>query len=455
MIKRWLGWLRSRNRSLAFLPPPPKRGKGVRRLNRVPLAIFFGIGVAVAAAFSYGLYLRSEQQAVGRKEAAKHKPAPASAAGILDGAPSGAIMPAVFHPAPLAQPLQPPAPPKPAGAAIRMTGSDTGAADYRKQAWKAYWAALTELQKAKLDKTKEALAAKTAVSIGNGSGAASAPPSATSVSMPTRSPVPGVLPAAGYAGLPGFAPAFAGVAPVGIDLAGQREKQAYLAQSGDTGAGDVLPFTRRPAPSPYTVSAGTFIPAELITGGNSDLPGPLLAMVSQDVYDTAGHSRCPLIPQGAKLIGTYDNAVSAGQDRLLFVFNRIIYPDASSVDLGTMSGLDRSGYAGARDQVDRHFWEKFGNAVLLAIGGSAAQLSQPAAPVGGTYSAQQVASAQLGQQFSELGQEYAQAGLSIPNTIRVRSGYRFNVFVNRDMVLPPWHCGGFTPPQIPIMSASD
>lgn len=438
-----------------FLSPPPKRGKGVRRLNKVPLAIVFGGGVAVAAAFSYGLYLRSEQQAVGRKEAAAHKPAPASAAAVLDGAPSGMIAAVGFHPLSPAQPPAPPVAPKPAGVSIQMPGDAAGAAAYRKQAWKAYWAALAALQKAKLDKARAALAAKTAVSIGSGSGAASVPP-------PVPSPVPGAPPAAGYAppqlppgfagGLPGFG--LPGVAPVGIDGTGQHEKQAYLAQPGDTGTSDVLPFTRRPAPSPYTVSAGTFIPAELITGGNSDLPGPLLAMVSQNVYDTAGHSRCPLIPQGTKLIGTYDNAVSAGQDRLLFVFNRIIYPDASSVDLGTMSGLDQSGYAGARDLVDRHFWEKFGNAVLLAVAGSAAQLSQPAAPVGGTYSAQQVASAQLGQQFAQLGQEYAQAGLAIPNTIRVRPGYRFNVFVNKDMVLPPWHCGGFTPPQLPIMSAS-
>ncbi|HJU19341.1 MAG TPA: TrbI/VirB10 family protein [Stellaceae bacterium] len=428
----------------------------MRRLNKVPLAIFFGGGVVVAGAFGYGLHLRSEQQATGQREAVEHKPAPANAAAILDGAPSGAIAPAVFHPAPLAQPLRPPsAAPNPAGAAIRMPSADTGAEAYRKEAWKAYWAALAELQKAKFDKAKAALAAKTGVSIDSGSGTPAAPPPAPA---PVPSPVPGVPPAAGYA--PAFAGGFsgfglAGVAPVGIDVPGQREKQAYLAQPGDTGTSDVLPFTRRPAPSPFTVSAGTFIPAALITGSNSDLPGPLLAMVSQDVFDTAGHSRCPLIPQGAKLIGTYDNAVSAGQDRLLFVFNRIIYPDASSVDLGTMSGLDQSGYAGARDQLDRHFWEKFGNAVLLAIAGSAAQLSQPAAPVGGTYSAQQVASAQLGQQFAELGQEYAQAGLAIPNTIRVRPGYRFNVFVNKDMVLPPWHCGGFTPPQLPIMSASD
>jgi type IV secretory pathway VirB10-like protein len=433
-----------------LLPPPPKRGKGVRRLNKVPLAIVFGGGVAVAAAFGYGLYLRSEQQAVGRKEAAEHKPAPASAASILDGAPIGPIAAIVFHPL---SPARPPASPKPAGASIRIPGGAPGAKTYRKEAWKAYWAARAALRKAKLDKAKAALAAKTAVPVNSGAGAASTAPPAVPALAPVPSPIPGVPPAAGYAGFPGFGPA--GVAPVGVDLAGQREKQVYLAQSGDIGTSDVLPFTRRPAPSPYTVSAGTFIPTEMITGGNSDLPGPLLAMVSQNVYDTAGHSRCPLIPQGAKLTGTYDNAVSAGQDRLLFVFNRIIYPDASSVDLGTMSGLDESGYAGARDQLDRHFWEKFGNAVLLAVAGSAAQLSQPAAPVSGTYSAQQVASAQLGQQFAQLGQEYAQAGLAIPNTIRVRPGYRFNVFVNKDMVLPPWHCGGFNPPRLPIMSASD
>ena len=103
-----------------------------------------------------------------------------------------------------------------------------------------------------------------------------------------------------------------------------------------------------------------------------------------------------------------------------------------------MEGADQGGYAGFHDLVNTHFWSKIGNALLISIAGAGVQLSQPQAVNGQNYNSQQIAAAALGQQFGELGQEYARAGLSIPNTLEIRPGYRFVVMVNKDMHLRPY-----------------
>lgn len=82
--------------------------------------------------------------------------------------------------------------------------------------------------------------------------------------------------------------------------------------------------------SPYQVMAGTIIPASLITGLNSDLPGTIIAQVTQPVYDTVSGSHL-LIPQGARLVGRYDSQVSFGQDRALIVWDRILFPDGAPI----------------------------------------------------------------------------------------------------------------------------
>jgi type IV secretion system protein VirB10 len=183
--------------------------------------------------------------------------------------------------------------------------------------------------------------------------------------------------------------------------------------------------------------AGTTIPAVMVGGINSDMPGMVIGQVAENVYDTATGNYL-LIPQGARLIGQYDNSVSMGQTRVGVIWNRIVYPDAESIDLGTMEGADQGGYAGFHDRVNTHFWSKIGNALLISIAGAGVQLSQPQAVNGQNYNSQQIAAAALGQQFGELGQEYARAGLSIPDTLEIRPGYRFVVMVNKDMHLRPY-----------------
>ncbi len=175
----------------------------------------------------------------------------------------------------------------------------------------------------------------------------------------------------------------------------------------------------------------------MISGVNSDLTGQIIGQVSQDVYDSAT-GRWILIPQGSRLIGTYDNAVTTGQERVLVAWTRIILPDGSSIDLGRMPGADQEGYAGFHDKVDNHTWKMVGNALLLSIFSAGVQISQGGQGSSGGLNAQQQIAAGLGQQLGQLGQELARRNSQIQPTLTIRPGYRFTVGVTRDFVMRPW-----------------
>ena len=188
-----------------------------------------------------------------------------------------------------------------------------------------------------------------------------------------------------------------------------------------------------PAGSPYTLRAGTVIPGLLVTGINSDLPGDLVGQVSRDVYDSRTQRMC-LIPKGARLIGTYDNQVAAGEDRLLVAWTRLILPDGRSLRLPGLALKDLAGQTGAQGRVDTHWQRVFGKAVMLSAIGAGAQLSQPQqAGVLGSPSAGQVAAGALGQELSSVVLEILRRGLDVPPTITVAAGQGFNVFLNGDL----------------------
>lgn len=439
------------DRSPPLLSPPPRRGQGVRRLNRVPILLFVGGAMLVVAAIGYTYRDRMVQAAANRQAVDQKKPEPANGAAILNGAPpDGEVHPATYR-VPGPHPKQP----RPLPAHVTAAPSDHGdagptrsdggeATKVRQQAWQTYYAQVEQLQKARLAAAQSAMTAGTILSDGRqfaANASAAAPPSVAGTSQAVAG-MSGAPP--GYSGaslVPGSYAAGLGAPvypPAHVDAAGQREKQAFLAQPGDTtGASDDLQATLHDPSSPYLVMAGTAIPAIMIGGINSDMPGMIVGQVAENVYDTAT-GRYLLIPQGARLIGQYDNIVAMGQTRVGVIWNRIIYPDAEFIDLGSMEGADQGGYAGFHDQVNTHFWSKIGNALLISIAGAGVQLSQPQAVNGQNYNSQQIAAAALGQQFGELGQEYARAGLSIPNTLEIRPGYRFTVMVNQDMHLRPY-----------------
>jgi type IV secretion system protein TrbI len=152
----------------------------------------------------------------------------------------------------------------------------------------------------------------------------------------------------------------------------QDQKEAFLTSSGNTATrneGDMQ------APvSPYTVMAGTVIPAALVTGINSDLPGQVIATVTQSVYDTAT-GQYLLIPQGSRLIGRYDSQVAFGQKRVLLVWTRLILPDTSSIALDKLPGLDLAGYTGLEGGVDQHWGRLLSGAALSTLLGGSSELA--------------------------------------------------------------------------------
>ena len=113
--------------------------------------------------------------------------------------------------------------------------------------------------------------------------------------------------------------------------------------------------------TPYMLRACFVIPATLISGINSDLPGQIVAQVSQNVYDTPV-GRYLLVPQGSRLIGSYDSKVAYGQGRVLVAWQRIVFPDGKALDMGAMPGSDGAGYAGLADKTNNHYLRIFGSA---------------------------------------------------------------------------------------------
>lgn len=205
---------------------------------------------------------------------------------------------------------------------------------------------------------------------------------------------------------------------------------------------DYLGAYRTGARNALEVKQGSVIPATLIGGINSDVPGMIKAQVKQNVYDSATGDTV-LIPQGSFIVGGFNRVAAYGQTRIEVAFTRIIFPDQSSIDLGEMEGADMAGNAGFEDQVNNHWMRVWGNALMAAAFSSAVQLSQSSNSLGGGtntngYNAQQIIAAQTGQQMGEVGMEIARRGLNIPPTITIRPGYEFNIMVRKDMVLPAY-----------------
>lgn len=219
------------------------------------------------------------------------------------------------------------------------------------------------------------------------------------------------------------------------DTTGQESKKRFLADE-NTGKYGYLTAERTAAISPYEVKTGTIIPAVLITEVNSDLPGMIIGQVAQNVYDTATGKHL-LIPQGTKIIGSYDSMVSYGQSRALIAWNKLSYPDASSLFVGSMSGADQAGAAGFKDKVNNHFVKLFGSAAMLSLFSAGAQLSQPES--NSPYpTARETAIGEMGKEIAQVGQEIIRKQMTVQPTIIIRSGYRFNVMINKDIILAPY-----------------
>ena len=183
------------------------------------------------------------------------------------------------------------------------------------------------------------------------------------------------------------------------------------------------------------LKTGSLIPATLLTGINSDLPGAITAQVSSHVYDTASGNTV-VVPQGSRLFGQYDSQIAYGQSRVLAAWNRIVFPDGRSLNLDVMGGSDAAGQGGFADEVHRHYGRIFGSALLMSVMSAGIQLSQPQARAFDNISAQQTIAANIGVQMGQTGIEVTRRNLNVQPTIVIRPGYRFQVIVNKDFVVP-------------------
>jgi type IV secretory pathway VirB10-like protein len=215
---------------------------------------------------------------------------------------------------------------------------------------------------------------------------------------------------------------------------GQDRKLLFVDASVDrrTTAPDRL---SRPA-SPFVVQAGSTIPAALLTGIRSDLPGQITAQVTENIYDTPT-GRARLIPQGARLIGVYDSQVAFGQSRVLLVWTRLVMPNGRSIVLERLQGADLGGYSGLEDEVDNHWAELFKAALLSTILGVGAELGS-GADSGSNTDIIQALRLSAANSLNQTGQQVVRRNLSIQPTLTVRPGFPVRVIVNRDLVLEPY-----------------
>lgn len=189
-------------------------------------------------------------------------------------------------------------------------------------------------------------------------------------------------------------------------------------------------------PSPFVIQAGTIIPAALITGIRSDLPGQITAQVTENIFDSPT-GRAKLVPQGARLIGIYDSQVAFGQSRVLLVWTRLIMPNGRSIVLERQQGADAGGYSGLEDEVDNH-WAELGKAALLStLLGVGAELGS-GADTGSNTNILQALRLGSANSLNQTGQQVVRRNLNIQPTLTIRPGFAVRVMVNRDLVLEPY-----------------
>lgn len=223
----------------------------------------------------------------------------------------------------------------------------------------------------------------------------------------------------------------ANAAPLTAAPASQDRKLAFLNAKPD--AEIYNPHSQQKPISPFTLMAGTIIPASLLTGLNSDLPGFVIGQVTENVYDTVT-GRYLLVPQGTRIIGKYDSVVAFGQKRALIVWQRIIRPDGSSIVIENLPATDEGGYAGLEDGVDFHTWQILKGVGLATLLGVGTELS-----VGSSQNDLVSAIRQSAfQNVDRASQNVVQRMLDIQPTLTIRPGFPLRIIVHKDIILTPY-----------------
>ncbi len=412
-------------------------GPRIRRLNRVPIIVAIALVVAFLAVIVYGLTSRRLQFGGPAEGPITARPASSDADQLKRGIPDGIIgepAPIVLQPTPT-EPNEtatnPFAPVKPEDANVperpALEPEEIWRARLEREQQEQWLREVQRQRMASLQADAAALDSPIAVDIGNPGEAAVAPNPAepTGGTLAANQPM---------TALDHYAAAMK-AGGQNADPNGQGAKESFFNQDiADLG---YLPKSVVPQMSPYELKRGSVIPATLVTGINSDLPGRITAQVSQNVYDSAT-GRHLLIPQGSKLFGRYDSNVSFGQNRVLVIWTDIIFPNGSTLQIGGMAGTDAAGYGGFSDKVDNHYFETFGSAILVALIGAGTEMMIPQDrnSFGTANSAEDAARRSFAETFGKVSEQTVSRNLNVQPTLVIRPGYRFNVLVDKDIVFP-------------------
>lgn len=223
-------------------------------------------------------------------------------------------------------------------------------------------------------------------------------------------------------------------APIRFSLEGLASlASSTVSASNSSSAGSVGGYVRN---VPNTLQPGTIIPATLMSGINSDMPGQVVAQVRQNVYDSVTGSVL-LVPQGSRLIGKYGGTVGSGQERISVNWQTLILPNGDNVNLSGMVAVDSQGYAGLRDQVDDHTGSIFGITALTSV------LSAVGTVAGGGVSSDEQSVSQLAASGATTNlvnvvSKLLDKKMDVSPTITVRPGFNFEVFVGQALVLNPY-----------------
>jgi type IV secretion system protein VirB10 len=227
----------------------------------------------------------------------------------------------------------------------------------------------------------------------------------------------------------------------------QGRKNSFLDSEGATKTTSALRTRVEHPRTPFEVKAGTILPAVLITAINSDLPGPVIGQVRENVYDTVSGNYL-LIPQGARLLAQYDSMVAWGQERVLVCWNRLLFPNGDSIVLECMPAADLSGAAGLTDGVDEHWGRILKGAAISTLLAATTQ-----AVAGNTEGFQptipQMWARGAAGEMNQVGQQLTRRNINIQPTITVRPGFSVNVMVNKDLVFATPYGGAATPARRP------
>ncbi len=287
------------------------------------------------------------------------------------------------------------------------------------------------------------------VSLAGGGAFQPAPQAPLALPPPTKLPMPAASPSAAlftppqqHEMTPAESPIFAFLGGGGGSAEPATPSPASLvtAPSGPPGAADSALSSRlkptlltgskaRLLPHPdMMVTQGTIIPCTLQTAIDTQLAGFVKCVIPQAIRSTTGN--VTLLDRGTIVVGEIQSGLLRGQNRVFVLWDRAETPDHAVIELAS-PGTDELGRSGLPGQVNNHFWERFGGAILLSVvqGGLQAGTALAGNSGGG--------SGTLFNSFQSNGSNVAdtalQASINIPPTLEKNQGDNIAIFVAKDL----------------------